>query len=134
MHLIWSKSQEQILLPAGPSRKPRRTTMMAALLSCIAIFLVDLLIPGVVVGFLYNLVVVGLGRVGHVGWLIALCLLSTIFHAVAGVYDLAAAELGVVLANRGLAIVVLWGIGATVALRLDLFAARKPRAWVAVGR
>lgn len=130
MHLIWSKSQEQILLPTEPPRKPQPTTVVAALLSCIVIFLIDLLIPGVVVGFLYNLVVVGLGRVGHLGWLVAMCLLGTILHAVAGAYDLAAAELGIVLANRGLAIVVLWGIGAVVALRVDIFASRKPRVWV----
>jgi hypothetical protein len=86
-----------------------------ALLSCVAIFVVDVVVPGVLVGLLYGVAVLGVARVGNAVWPLAVCVLGTVFHAVAGVFDLAAVDLETSLANRLLATLALWAIGGYIA-------------------
>src|SRR5271155_2956669 len=83
-HAYWAKSQSQTLLPTAleAPAAPRRWRLGAAIASCAVIFLIDLALPGVVVGLLYSLVVVGLSRAGHGSWLAAVCALGTLLHAV----------------------------------------------------
>jgi hypothetical protein len=90
-----------------------------ALLSCVAIFLADVVIPGVLVGLLYGVAVLGVARVGHVMWPLVVCALGTVFHAVAGVFDLVAVDFGTSLANRVLAILALWAIGGYIAWNIS---------------
>ena len=133
-HAYWAKSQSQTLLPTAleAPAAPRRWRLGAAIASCAVIFLIDLALPGVVVGLLYSLVVVGLSRAGHGSWLAAVCALGTLLHAVAGIFDLPASELSVVIANRSLAILVLWGVGGWVAFNLARFGSRSPASLRAV--
>src|SRR5271170_3257796 len=100
-HAYWAKSQSQTLLPTMLAAPPRasRWRLGAAVAGCLAIFLVDLALPGVVVGLLYSLVVLGLSSAGRGQWLALVCALGTLLHTVAGVFDLPAAELSVVVAN-----------------------------------
>jgi len=136
-HVYWAKSQNQHLLPtaltmAPPPPRPADWRLGVAVLACAVIFVVDVAIPGVVVGLLYCLVVVGLARARRIGWLAVVCALGTLLHAVAGIYDLPAAELPVIIANRSLAILVLWGIGGWIAFNLAALGARAPAYWRAV--
>jgi hypothetical protein len=136
-HVYWAKSQSQHLLPTALTLPPSasRTAdwhLGVAILACAVIFVVDVAIPGVVVGLLYCLVVLGLARARRIGWLAAVCALGTLFHAVAGIYELPAAELPVVIANRSLAILVLWVVGGWIAFNLAGLGARVPAYWRAV--
>ena len=133
-HAYWAKSQNQTLLPTSlaASVAPRSWRLGAAVASCAVIFLVDLALPGVIVGLLYSLVVVGLSRAGQAWWLAAVCALGTLLHAVAGIFDLPVTDLSVVIANRSLAILVLWGVGGWIAVNLAALRSRTPPAVRAV--
>jgi hypothetical protein len=136
-HVYWAKSQSQHLLPTAltmPPSTPRPADwrLGAAVLACAVIFAIDVAIPGVVVGLLYCLVLVGLARARRIGWLAVVCGLGTLLHAVAGIYDLPAAELPVIIANRSLAILVLWVVGGWIAFNLAGLGARAPIYWRAV--
>jgi hypothetical protein len=125
-HAYWAKSQNQTLLPtslAAPAA-PRPWRLGAAIASCAVIFLVDLALPGVIVGLLYSLVVVGLSRAGQAWWLAAVCALGTLLHGVAGIFDLPVTDLSVVIANRSLAILVLWAVGGWLAFNLAAIGSR----------
>ena len=131
-HVYWAKTQSQHLLPTAvtmPPPRPADWRLGAAILACGAIFAIDVAIPGVVVGLLYCLVVVGLAPARRAWWLAVVCALGTLFHAVAGVYDLPAAELPVVIANRSLAILVLWVVGGWIAFNLAALGVRVPAYW-----
>jgi hypothetical protein len=134
----WAKSQSQTLLPtmleaSAPAPRPTGWRLVGAIATCVAIFLVDLALPGIVVGLLYSLVVVALSRTGRPSWLAVVCTLGTLLHAVAGIFDLPAADLSVVIANRSLAILVLWGIGGWIAFNLAALGSRPSVPWRAVG-
>jgi len=135
MHRVyWAKSQSQPLLPttlmtAVPSPRAGDWRLGAAVLTCGVIFLIDVAIPGVIVGLLYSLVIVGLARAGRAWWLAAVCALGTLLHGVAGYFDQPAAELAVIVANRGLAVLVLWGIGGWIAFNLAASGQRASAGW-----
>ena len=134
-HAYWARSQSQHLLPTVPLTAPPRRTgwqLAAALLACGAVFLVDVALPGIVVGLLYSLILVVLARAGRPWWLAVVCALGTLLHAIAGIFDLPVAELPVVLANRGLAILVLWAVGCWIAVNLARSGSRPPAPWRAV--
>jgi hypothetical protein len=129
-HAYWAKSQSQILLPPrldapSPAPRPAGWRLAAAIASCTVIFVVDVALPGIVVGLLYSLVLVGLARAARPGWLAAVCALGTLFHAVAGIFDLPAVALSVAVANRGLAILVLWAVGGWIAFNLAALGSRR---------
>lgn len=123
----WAPTKNQVLL-ALVSEPPAQTGWQAAgaLLSCALIFAVDVLSPGIVVGLLYSLVLVGVSRLGHTLWLVIICALGTLLHVVAGFLELAEDELHEILGNRGLAIIVLWVIGGWIAYNVTALRARKP--------
>jgi hypothetical protein len=120
----WAKTKTDVLLPTRlglPAAPPARGGWRAAVatLSCVAIFLADVVIPGVLVGLLYGVAVLGVARVGHAVWPLAICALGTVFHAIAGVFDLVAVDPGTTFANRLLAILALWAIGGYIAWNIS---------------
>jgi hypothetical protein len=133
--VYWAKSENQILLPTQPPIPLRRADwpcLAGAVVACSVIFVIDLVTPGIVFGLLYNLAVVGVGRAGHAWWPVLICGLGTLFHAVAGLYDLPIESLSLVLANRALAIAVLWAFGGWLAVNLARLASRPAGTWRAV--
>jgi hypothetical protein len=136
----WTKAKDQVLLPtmlaAGSGARRRGWGKALALASCGLIFLADVLTPAsVIVGLLYSLVVVGAARVGHTLWLIVMCTVGTLFHAAATIIDLAEEEMdevGEILANRGLAVLVLWSLAALISYNAGALRARKSTSWTSV--
>ena len=134
----WMKVTNQVLLPAAPievaepADPRRRWRAIGVLLSCAVIFAADVVIPGVVVGLLYGVAVLGVARLGHAMWPLAVCVLGTVLHAVAGLFDAMAVDPAVVAANRALAIVALWAVGGVVAYNIAKRDRAKRAAWTAV--
>ncbi len=133
----WATPKSQVLLPTTPESAllpDNRTGWhgMTALASCGLIFAIDVIVPGVLVGLLYSVVVVGVVRSGHVIWPALVCALGTVFHAIAGFYDLKVIDLGSSIANRGLAILALWSVGGWIAYQMATRQARQSGAWTPV--
>jgi len=134
----WMKNSNQVLLPAtsvgalasGAARRNWRA--IAALLSCAAIFVIDMVVPGVVVGLLYGVVVLAVARLGGAAWPLAVCALGTVLHAVAGLFDVAAVDPGIAAANRVLAILALWAVGGAVAYHIATRASSTRAGWTAI--
>jgi hypothetical protein len=132
------KTTNQVLLPVTPVGAPepadprRRWGAVGVLLSCAVIFAVDIVIPGVVVGLLYGIAVIGAARLGSALWPLVVCGLGTIFHVIAGVFDTAAVDVSISAANRALAILVLWAVGGLLAYNMAKRGAPKRSAWTAI--
>jgi hypothetical protein len=135
----WAKSQSQHLLPTAieqlPAAAPARRApwrLAAALGACGAIFAIDLALPGIVVGLLYCLVLVAVARARQIPWLVVVCGLGTVLHIVAGFFDQPAAGFPIVLANRGLAVLMLWAIGGWIGFNIAAVRSGKRADWRSV--
>ena len=134
----WVRPTNQVLLPevlvaaSEPADPRRRWRAIGLLMACAVIFALDVVIPGVVVGLLYGVAVIGAARLGSALWPLAVCTLGTVFHVIAGVFDTASIDPGISAANRGLAILGLWVVGGLLAYNMAKRGAPKRAAWSAV--
>jgi hypothetical protein len=77
-------------------------------------------------------VLVAVARARRIPWLVVVCGLGTVLHIIAGFFDQPVAGLHIILANRGLAVLMLWAIGGWIGFNIAALRSAKRAGWHAV--